>query len=44
MGCIGAACVGSRANADDAPIKIGVLTYMSSVYADGAGKGSVEAA
>jgi branched-chain amino acid transport system substrate-binding protein len=44
VGCIGAACVGGRANADDAPIKIGVLTDMSSVYADGAGKGSVEAA
>ena len=26
------------------PVKIGVLTDMSSVYADGAGKGSVEAA
>src|SRR6202007_3077912 len=28
----------------DSPVKIGVLTDMSSVYADGAGKGSVEAA
>src|ERR1700747_600614 len=44
IGCVGAACVGGLANADDASIKIGVLTDMSSVYADGAGKGSVEAA
>jgi branched-chain amino acid transport system substrate-binding protein len=35
---------GCSSQAEEGPIKVGVLTDMSSVYADGAGKGSVEAA
>ena len=33
-----------RAQGDEAPVKIGVLTDMSSLYADIGGEGSVEAA
>jgi branched-chain amino acid transport system substrate-binding protein len=42
--CLATLTANKGVAAAGSPIKIGVLTDMSSVYADGAGKGSVEAA
>ena len=42
--CLGLMAAGCSSQAEEGPIKVGVLTDMSSVYAGGAGKGSVEAA
>jgi len=43
-GALTAALFAGVANAADGPVKIAVLTDMSSLYADATGKGSVEAA
>ena len=43
-GALTAALCAGVANAADGPVKIAVLTDMSSLYADATGKGSVEAA
>ena len=39
-----ALAIATHAQADQAPVKVGVLTDMSSLYADIGGEGSVEAA
>src|SRR5690349_13877434 len=44
LGAIASASFAAQAQISDDVVKIGVLTDMSSVYADGTGKGSLTAA